>query len=117
MIKKYFDYIKEDISDDYKEIKDKVISLIQDTIDEEKQYDSVDEFVDSYIKKGDIDIRGLIKQDDLYQFYLDWRNDIDEILNNINFFDEVPSKMNSIGLYDYIITGVKKAVKEVVKMI
>lgn len=118
MIKKYFEYIKEaQDSDKYQELKDKVISLIQDTVDEEKQYDSVDEFVDSYMKKGDIDIRGLIKQDDLYQFYLDWRNDIDEILNNINFFDEIPSKMNSIGLYDYIITGVKRAIKEVVKMI
>ena len=121
MIKKYFEYIKETQeeknSDKYQELKDKVISLIQDTVDEEKQYDSVEDFVDSYVKKGDVEIRGLIKQDDLYQFYLDWRNDIDEILNNINFFDEIPSKMNSIGLYDYIITGVKKAVKEVVKMI
>ena len=118
MIKKYFEYIKESQEDGkYQELKDKVVSLIQDTIDEEKQYDSVEEFVDSYVKKADVEIRGLIKQDDLYQFYLDWRNDIDEILNNINFFDEVPSKMNSIGLYDYIIAGVKRAVKEVVKMI
>jgi len=118
MIKNYFEYIKESQEDGkYQELKDKVVSLIQDTIDEEKQYDSIEEFVDSYIKKGDVEIRGLIKQDDLYQFYLDWRNDIDEILNNINFFDEVPSKMNSIGLYDYIIAGVKKVVKEVVKMI
>lgn len=118
MIKNYFEYIKESQEDGkYQELKDKVVSLIQDTIDEEKQYDSVEEFVDSYMKKGDVEIRGLIKQDDLYQFYLDWRNDIDEILNNINFFDEVPSKMNSIGLYDYIIAGVKKVVKEVVKMI
>lgn len=121
MIKKYFEYLKEDKgekdSGKYTELKDKISSLIQDTIDEEKQYDSVEEFVDSYMKKGDIEIRGLIKQDDIYQFYLDWRNDIDEILNNINFFDETPSKMNSIGLYDYIITGVKRAVKEVVKML
>ena len=118
MIKKYFEYIKESQEDGkYQELKDKVVSLIQDTIDEEKQYDSVEEFVDSYMKKDDVEIRGLIKQDDLYQFYLDWRNDIDEILNNINFFDEVPSKMNSIGLYDYIIAGVKRVVKEVVKMI
>lgn len=118
MIKKYFEYIKESQEDGkYQELKDKVVSLIQDTIDEEKQYDSVEEFVDSYVKKGDVEIRGLIKQDDLYQFYLDWRNDIDEILNNINFFDEIPSKMNSIGLYDYIIAGVKRSVKEVVKMI
>jgi hypothetical protein len=70
MIKKYFEYIKESQEDGkYQELKDKVVSLIQDTIDEEKQYDSVEEFVDSYMKKGDVEIRGLIKQDDLYQFY------------------------------------------------
>ena len=122
MIKKYLEYIREDqqekdFSGKYQELKDKVKSFIQDTVDEEKQYDSVDSFIDSYVKKEDIDIRGLIKQDDLYQFYLDWRNDIDEILNSINFFDEVPSKLNSIGLYDYIITGTKKAISEVVRMI
>jgi phage/plasmid-associated DNA primase len=122
MIKKYLEYIKEekeekDFSGKYQELKDKVKSFIQDTVDEEKQYDSVDSFIDSYVKKEDIDIRGLIKQDDLYQFYLDWRNDIDEILNSINFFDEVPSKLNSIGLYDYIITGTKKAISEVVRML
>jgi hypothetical protein len=72
MIKNYFEYIKESQEDGkYQELKDKVVSLIQDTIDEEKQYDSVEEFVDSYMKKGDVEIRGLIKQDDLYQFYLD----------------------------------------------
>ena len=122
MIKKYLEYIREDqqekdFSGKYQELKDKVKSLIQDTVDEEKQYDSVESFIDSYIKKEDVDIRGLIKQDDLYQFYLDWRNDIDEILNSINFFDEVPSKLNSIGLYDYIITGTKKAISEVVRML
>lgn len=119
MIKKYLEYIKEDkdFSGKYQELKDKVKSLIQETVDEEKQYDSVESFIGSYVKKEDVDIRGLIKQDDLYQFYLDWRNDIDEILNSINFFDEVPSKLNSIGLYDYIITGTKKAISEVVRML
>ena len=121
MIKKYSDFIKESSEDNnsgkYQELKEELKTLIQKTIDEEKQYASIDEFVKSFQKKGDIEIVGLINQDDVYQFYIDWRNDIDEVLNSINFFDEIPSEINAIGLYSYIIVGTKKAIQELVKTI
>ena len=53
----------------------------------------------------------------IFDFYLKWRNDIDEILNNVKFFDEVPTKNNSFGLYEFIIKGTEKAFLEIVKMI
>jgi len=36
-------------------------------------------------------------------------------INNIKYFNEVPSESNTFGLYDYIINGTEKAVSEIVK--
>jgi hypothetical protein len=39
------------------------------------------------------------------------------ILNNLKFFDEVPTKNNAFGIYEYAIKGTEKAFLEIVKMI
>jgi hypothetical protein len=95
-------------------LKNEIISLIKNTIENNGgEYKS---FINSYIKNSeDIKIEGLINDSDIYEFYLKFRNDIDELLNNINYFDNVPSEMNVLGLYDYIIKGTEKAIKEIVK--
>jgi len=141
MIKKYIEFIKEadeveevpteetpaqgeaqpketDESDSSKftEIKDEVKSMIEKTI--EKSGGELNQFVDSFNKNPeDIKIEGFINDSDIYDFYLKWRNDIDEVLNDIKFFDENPVKINVIGLYDYVIKGTERALQEVVKMI
>ena len=128
MIRKYLQFIKEaddtsveskpvEKSDSSKlvEIKDAVKSMIEKTI--EKSGGEYKSFVDSFIKNPeDVKIEGFINDSDIYDFYLKWRNDIDEILNNVKFFDEVPSEINAFGLYDFIIKGTQKAVEEVLKM-
>jgi hypothetical protein len=131
MIKKYTQFIKEadettDVKDTTKsetsesskftEIKEELKSMIEKTI--EKSGGEYKSFVDSFIKNpDDIKIEGLINDSDIYDFYLKWRNDIDEILNNSKFFDEVPSELNSFGLYDFLIKGTQRAVEETIKSI
>ena len=123
MIKKYLQFIKEAneeegkeslIGDKYTELKDEVKSLIESTI--EKAGGEYKSFIDKFIKSPeDVKIEGLINDSDIYDFYLKYRNDIDELLNNIKYFDEVPSESNTFGLYDYIINGTERAVIEIVK--
>ena len=141
MIKKYIEFIKEadeveevsteettaqgeaqptetDSSDSSKftEIKDEVKSMIEKTI--EKSGGELNQFVDSFNKNPeDVKIEGFINDSDIYDFYLKWRNDIDEVLNDVKFFDENPVEINAIGLYDYVIKGTERALQEVVKMI
>lgn len=136
MIKKYLQFIKEaeevetpegtevksseetDASDSSKftEIKDEVKSMIEKTI--EKSGGEMNSFVESYIKKPeDVKVDNFINDSDIYEFYLKWRNDIDEILSNLNFFDDVPTEHNAFGLYEYVIKGTEKAFFEVVKML
>ena len=128
MIKKYLQFIKEadevtetpaestenKDSGKYTELKDEVKSMIEKTI--EKNGGEFKSFVDKFIKTPeDVKIEGFINDSDIYEFYLKFRNDIDELLNNIKYFNEVPSESNTFGLYDYIINGTEKAVSEIVK--
>lgn len=61
-------------------------------------------------------IEGLINDSDVYDFYLMWRNDIDDVLSSVNFFDETPSEISVYSLYDYIIKGTKRSVEEIVSL-
>ena len=137
IIRKYIDFINEadeteaqvpeesqataeetDASDSskYTEVIEEVKSMIEKTVEESGG--ELKSFIKSYIKNPkDVKIRGFINDSDIYDFYLKWRNDIDEILNNLKFFDEVPTKNNAFGLYEYVIKGTEKAFIEIVKMI
>lgn len=131
MIRKYLQFIKEaDVvetpetetqevvkpqSDNkYTDLKEEVKSMIEKTI--EKSGGEFKSFVDKFVKSPeDTKIEGFINDSDIYEFYLKFRNDIDELLNNVKYFDEVPSESNTLGLYDYIISGTERAVIEAVK--
>lgn len=132
MIKRYTQFIKEadeteetkvpenetDSSDSSKftEIKDEVKSMIENTI--KNSGGEYSGFVDSFNKNpDDVKVEGFINDSDIYDFYLKWRNDIDEVLNSIKFFDKLPSDVNAFGLYEYVIKGTQKAFEEVVSML
>jgi deoxyribodipyrimidine photolyase len=131
MIKKYLQFIKEadevetpetetqevvkpQSDNKYTELKEEVKSMIEKTI--EKSGGDFESFKDKFVKSPeDTKIEGFINDSDIYEFYLKFRNDIDELLNNVKYFDEVPSESNTLGLYDYIISGTERSVIEVVK--
>ena len=103
-------------SSKYTEVVDEVKSMIEKTVEESGGEQK--SFIKSYTKNPkDVKVRGFINDADIYDFYLKWRNDIDEILNNLKFFDEVPTKNNAFGIYEYVIKGTEKAFLEIVKMI
>ena len=103
-------------SSKYTEVVDEVKSMIEKTVEE--YGGELKSFIKSYTKNPkDVKVRGFINDADIYDFYLKWRNDIDEILNNLKFFDEVPTKNNAFGIYEYAIKGTEKAFLEIVKMI
>ena len=133
MIKGYLQFIKEadevnptgevekdetDASDSskFEDVIDELKSMIENTIN--KSGGELKSFVNSYIKNPeDVKIEKLINDSDIYDFYLKWRNDIDELLSDINFFDELPTENNAFGLYEYVIKGTQRAILEFIKMI
>jgi len=123
MVKRYLQFINEANeevqkvdSSKYTEIKDEIKSMIEKTI--ENSGGEFASFIDKFVKEPEeVKIEGLINDSDLYDFYLKFRNDIDEILNDIKFFGNAPSEVNAIGLYDYLIKGTQKAIEESVKLL
>lgn len=124
MLKKWNNFINEDLQDEdftssenkYEELKEEIKKMIEKTI--ENSGGEYNTFVDSYNKSPeDYEIEGLINDSDIYDFYLKFRNEIDELLNDINFFDEIPSDDNTYGLYQYVINGTKRSVDEIIKEI
>lgn len=121
-IKKYENFINEDLKSELssglegenKDLKESIIDKIIKSLntDDKKVFD---EFISAYIKDSEGNqIEGLINDSDIYEFYLSNRNDIDALLSKLNFYDEVPSDMNSFSLYDYVVKGTKKAISEII---
>lgn len=98
---------------EFEELTNDVVDKINDTI--ENSGGEFNTFVSSYNKSPeDFNILGLTNDSDIYDFYLKYRNDIDEILEMMGYFDEVPSENNVFGLYDIIIDGSKRVIDEIV---
>jgi hypothetical protein len=116
-MRKFTTLIKEaDDASKYTEVTEEVKKMIETTI--EKSGGEFKSFVESFIKNpDDVKIEGLINDSDVYDFYLKYRNQIDEVLNSVKFYGETPESMNVFGLYDFIIKGTQKAVSEFVKML
>jgi pectate lyase len=114
-MRKFTQYLKESIEDkNFDNLRNEVEKMIHTTI--ENSGGEFKSFVSEYIKSPeDVTIEGLINDSDIYDFYLKYRNDIDELLNNVRYFYETPSENNIIGLYDYIIKGTQRSILEITK--
>ena len=100
----------------YTELKDELTEMIKASLNTEDDK-TFEDFIDAYNKNPEeTQIEGLINDSDIYEFYLKWRNDIDDILSDINYYDEVPSELKVLSLYEYVIQGTKKSVGELISM-
>lgn len=124
-LKRYLRFINEDLKTDLestlkpenKDLKSEIIDKIIKSLKSEDK-EVFDEFISAYIEDDEKNkIQGLINDADVYEFYLSYRNEIDELLSDINFYDESPSKINSFSLYDYLVKGTLEAIKECVLQI
>lgn len=102
----------EDTNSAYDDIKSEMRDLIEKSLKTSDEK-TIQDFIDAYIRNPeDTQIEGLINDADIYEFYLKYRNNIDEKLSDTKFYDEKPSEMECFSLYDYIVKGTKRALKE-----
>jgi len=96
----------DDLKSDIKEMIEKSLKTSDDK--------TMEDFISAYVRDPDTtQIQGLINDSDVYEFYLKYRNDIDQMLSDKDFYEKSPSEMDSFSLYDYVIVGTKAAVKEI----
>lgn len=121
-MKKFTKYLKENfvdkLSNENLNFKKDLLDIISDSLNSE-DLDVIKPFLKSYIEGEDSEayIEGLVNDSDIYEFYLKHIEDIDEILNENDFFDKSPSSLNIIGMYDYIVHGTKLAIDYTVENI
>jgi hypothetical protein len=96
------------------EFKDAIVEIVQKSVNSTEE-SVISEFIDSYLKDPETtNIEGLINDSDVWDFYVKWTSEIDEVLNGIKWFDEIPSENNTYGVYDYVVKSTRRAVKEAI---
>lgn len=95
------------LSDDYKSLKKGILDLIDQTIKGDTT--KLQKFIEEYTKEDSEEVlEGFTEDADIFDFYLKYQTDIDELLNDeMNYFDDAPED-NS--LYSYLTTGTFDAV-------
>lgn len=110
---KFFEFITEqtDSGNVYSDVIDELKTMIQKSL-KTSDKKTIDEFTSAYLRDTEKNqIEGLINDSDIYEFYLKYKNEIDQKLSEIKFYDERPSEIDSFSLYDYLVKGTKKAIK------
>ena len=128
-IKKYVQFITEatgSVEDGptFDDMKDAIRGMIEETLKKSGGTD-VKTFASKYVQdnespsknSGGTSIEGLINDDQIYDFWLEFENEIDELLNQIGFFNDSPANINAMGTYKYIIEATKRAILEIVRLL
>lgn len=117
-----FDDIRERLDDNYSELKNGLIEMIEESLKgstEVVNMIDIENFIGDYISSGkDASmIDGIIEDNDIFNFYLKYQSDIDELLNDTKYMDKSPKENNVYSLYDVVIDGTKQSILEALKMI
>lgn len=107
---------EEKIQGQYKSLKRGILEIIDNTINSSELV-KYQNFIDKYIEEPDTVIEGFVEDNDIFDFYLKYKGDIDELLTNKEFFDKSARDNDVFSLYDYVIVGTKIAVEECMKII
>jgi hypothetical protein len=62
-------------------------------------------------------INKLVEDNDIFNFYLKFQSEIDELLNDTKYMDESPSNNNVFSLYDVVIDGTKQSILDILESI
>lgn len=113
---KFNEKFREFEDDNFKAIKEELIEMVYDTTGTDSN-ELHEKLMKEYIDNQETNIDGLINDSDVYEFYLRYTSEIDDILIEKDFFDEAPIAYNITGLYNYLVHGTKKAVAYIYEMI
>jgi hypothetical protein len=109
--------LKDKISEDYKSLKRGILDLLDKTLKTDKLVD-VQNFIDRYIKDPENNvIEDFVDDAEIFDFYLKYQNNIDEVCVNNKYFEDAPIKHNMYSLYDIIIDGTRFGVLQCMKIL
>jgi hypothetical protein len=117
MYEKLEDQLKDKLGEKFNSIKRGTLSLIEKSTKAEELV-NVQNFISEYISNPDKGtLHEFVENNDIFNFYLKYQSDIDELCNEEKFFEDAPSKNQVFSLYDFIISGTKLAVLKCMGML
>jgi hypothetical protein len=112
------DKVKDKVSQDFSSLKSGTLSLIENSVNDYSELVNVQNFISDFINNPDSgNLVGFTEDRDIFDFYLKYQNDIDQICNENGFLDEAPKNKNIFSLYEFVIEGSKFAVIESMKIL
>ena len=117
------DTLRNRLSEDYIDLKIDIITIINTTLeeisDESVKNNDLKSFINDYLTKGKDSntIISLNEDNDIFNFYLKNKSDVDQLLNVTEYLDKSPKDNNVFSLYDVVIDGTKQGIIEILKII
>jgi len=119
---KYENFLKEKLeeqfddklSENYKSLKRGILDLLDSSIDKP---DELQIFINNYIENPEnSSVIEFVENDDIFNFYLKFEANIDELCVDKEYFDKAPKENDIFSLYEFIIDGTKFAFLECLKL-
>lgn len=112
------DKFKDKLTEDYKSLKRCILLLIEESVKDTSDLVNVQNFINNYISdQTKFILIGFVDDNDIYDTYLKYQGNIDEICLDKKFFDKSAVEYNVYSLYDYVIKGTKFGVLECMKIL
>lgn len=112
------DKVADKISTDYLSLKKGILDLIENSLDSTEELVAVQNFIHDYIEAPtNGTLIDFVEDNDIFDFYLKFQADVDQVCNNNGFFEKTPQENNLFGLYDIMIEGTRFAVLQIMKIL
>lgn len=100
------------IGEQYKGLKTAILEMIDNTLETDELVDAQN-FMNEYIQNPESGkLVDFVENSEIFNFYLKYQADIDEICNDRKYYDNTMKQRNIFSLYDVIMDGTKFSVKE-----
>lgn len=111
------DQLKEKLTEKYVSLKRGILDLLDDSVEDNTELVKVQNLIHNYVNDPENStITGFIDDADIFDFYLKYQSNIDEICNDKDYFSKTPTENNVFSLYKYVIEGTKFGVVEALKI-
>jgi hypothetical protein len=110
-----YDTMKDNLSQNYNYLKEGVLTIVENSMNSTEELVDVQNFINDYIENPDtVNLIGFIENGDIFDFYLKYEMDINNLCEEKKYFDQKP---NVNSLYQYVIDGTKFSFLECLKLI
>ena len=109
------DKYKDKVSGDYESLKRGILLLLDNSV-ENNELVNVQNFINEYIEDDEnATLVGLVDDAEIFEFWNKYKDQIDEICSDKQYFDKTPTENNIFSVYQFMISATKFAVKETMK--